>query len=419
MKVIFVNRYFYPDESATSRMATSLVEGLSRLGREHVHVITGRVRHDDTSKTLPKRERIGGVMVHRVWTTRFGRAGLIGRAFDYLTFHLALVWQLFRLARRGDICVVCTDPPLLSVSVLLPTLIMGARRVNWVMDLFPEVAIDLGLLRKNSIKSRLALWIRDLSFEWADMNIALTGKMAEYLAARGIPSHKRRIIHHWSDGTAIRPLPSQESSLRREWGLQGKLVVGYSGNMGRAHEFATVLDAARRLSHRLDIVFLFVGGGYHQKWIEGEVERLGLRNVLMKPLQPRERLCDSLAASDIHLVSLLPDMEPYIIPSKFYGIAAAGRPTLFVGDKDGEIARTVARAGCGAAVEIGDGEGLKREILGMAASEPLRHAMGSRARSLFEAEFSEARGLADWSRLLNDLNVLPAELPVSSSGQEI
>jgi glycosyltransferase involved in cell wall biosynthesis len=419
MKVILVNRYFYPDESATSRMVTSLVEGLSRSGHRHLHVVTSRSRHDDTGNTFSKRERIAGATVHRVWTTRFGRAGLIGRALDYLTFHLALVWQLLCLARRGDICVVCTDPPLLSVSVLIPTMIMGARRVNWVMDLFPEVAIDLGLLRKDSLESRAALWVRDMSFERADMNIALTGKMAEYLGARGIPPHKRKIIHHWSDGAAIKPVPPHESKLRQEWGLQGKIVVGYSGNMGRAHEFATVLEAARRLSHRPDIVFLFVGGGYHKNWIEGEAGRLGLRNILMKPLQPRERLSDSLAASDVHLVSLLPDMEPYIVPSKFYGIAAAGRPTLFVGHRDGEIARTVARAGCGAAIEVGDGEGLKREILKMADSEPLRNAMGARARALFEAEFSEARGLADWSKLLNDLSMLPAELSVSSPRQEI
>jgi len=419
MKVILVNRYFYPDESATSRMVTSLAKGLVRRGHGSVHVIAGRVRHDDTSSILPKRERIAGVMVHRIWTTRFGRAGLIGRALDYLTFHLALVWELFRLCRRGDTCIACTDPPLLSVSILLPTLLMGAKRVNWVMDLFPEVAIDLGLLRRDSIKSRVALWIRDVSFGWADMNIALTGKMAEYLATRGIPSRRQRIIHHWSDGEALKPMPPHESRLRQEWGLLGKTVIGYSGNMGRAHEFATVLDAARRLSHRSDIVFLLVGGGYHKQWIEDEVARLGLRNVLMKPLQPRENLADSLAASDVHLVSLLPDMEPYIIPSKFYGIAAAGRPTLFIGDRDGEIARLVARADCGAAVPIGNGEALERAILKLAASESLRKAMGARARALFEAEFSEARGLADWARALNDMSVRPSGQPVLSSRQEI
>jgi len=125
--------------------------------------------------------------------------------------------------------------------------------------------------------------------------------------------------------------------------------------------------------------------------------------VLMKPLQPRERLCETLGAADVHLVSLHPELEPCSVPSKFYGILAAGRPTLFVGDPDGEIARIIARTGCGAAVRIGEDAALADGIAGLAASDGRRAEMGAIARRTFDAEFLEARGIEAWQRLLRGL----------------
>jgi glycosyltransferase involved in cell wall biosynthesis len=408
MKVIFVNRYYYPDESATSRMVASLAKGLVQRGQTPVIALTGRAYHDDPKRTLPKRDVIDGVEVRRIWSTRFGRGGLLGRAADYATFHISLMWELLCVSRRGDVCVLCTDPPLLSVSAMLPTALTGAKRVNWIMDLFPEVAIDLGLLKRGGVIARSIQKLRDYSFSQANNNVVPMSRMEDFLTSRGIAEDRIAIVHHWSDGDAIRPIQSQDSTLRKEWNLEGKLVIGYSGNMGRAHEFDTVIDAAKRLAHRKDIVFLFVGGGYHRKRVEDEVRRLGLPNVIMKSLQPREKLADSLAASDVHLVSLLPDMEAYIVPSKLYGIAAAGRPTIFIGDSEGEVARTISRGDCGVTISIGDGARLEQVILDLAASEPRRRAMGERARALFEAEFVEARGHADWVRLLREVGSLPA-----------
>jgi len=137
------------------------------------------------------------------------------------------------------------------------------------------------------------------------------------------------------------------NALRREWGLDGRFVVGYSGNLGRAHEFATFFGAAERLCGRQDVVFLFIAAGAQREQVDEEVGRRGLGNVLFKPYQPWERLHESLSAADVHLVSLNAALEGLIVPSKFYGIAAAGRPTLFVGNTDGEIARLLREGDCG------------------------------------------------------------------------
>jgi len=410
MRVILANRFFYPDESATSRMMSSLAFGLAAQGVD-VEVVASRQRHGG-GVPFAAHERAGGVSFHRVPTARFGRARLLGRAVDYATYHLSAGWRIRRLARAGDIVIIGTDPPLFSVTATVALAGSRASLVNWMLDLFPEAAIELGLLRARGWAARLLCGLRDMSLRRAQLNVAPIKRMAELLADRGIASDSMLVMHQWSDG-AIRPIGPADNPLRREWGVEGKFVVGYSGNFGRVHEFGTILDAAEQVRHHPDIVFLFVGDGQRKAWIEAEIRRRGLTNVLMHPLQPRERLCQTLCAADVHLVSLLPALEPCSVPSKFYGILAAGRPTLFVGDSDGEIARIIARTGCGVAVRIGEAAPLAGAITGLAASATQRAEMGSRARQVFEAEFNEAVGIGAWLRLLASLAApgMPANAP--------
>lgn len=399
MNLILVNRYFHPDESATSRMLTSLALSLRENG-EAVHVVASRSLHNDSSTRLAARADLEGVVVHRVWTTRFGRDWLPGRAIDYATFHLATAWQLLRLVRRNDICVACTDPPMISVTALLPVLVRGGILVNWLLDLFPEVATELGIGRRDGLAMRISSWLRDLSLRRARMNVAPIRRMTEYLEARGIPAERLLTINHWSDGDAIQPIERDRNPLRREWGIGDRFVVGYSGNFGRAHDFDTFLAAAESLRDRDDIVFVFVGGGHQKGAIEAAVAERGLGNVVMKPLQPRERLAEALGVADLHLISLLPAMEPFIVPSKLYGILAAGRPAAFVGDLSGEIATVLRTGDCGHSVPPGDSEGLARVIRDLAASPELRIRLGRNARRQFEAGFSEPIGTAAWRRAL-------------------
>jgi glycosyltransferase involved in cell wall biosynthesis len=401
MRIIIANRFFFPDESATSRMMSSLAFGLAERGHS-VDVVTSRQRHDG-GPGFTACETLGGVRVHRVATPDFGRARLAGRALDYAAYHFGAGWRIRRLLGSGDVVIVGTDPPLFSITASAALAGSQATLVNWMLDLFPEAAMRLGMLRPGSIAARALCGLRDASLRKARLNVAPIGRMAELLAGRGIPPSKMVVMDQWSDGDAIRPVAPSQNPLRREWGLHGRFVVGYSGNFGRVHEFGTILGAAERLRHREDVVFLFVGSGHRRAWIEAEVRRRGLDNVVFKPLQPRERLAESLGAADVHLVSLLPDLEPCSVPSKFYGILAAGRPTLFVGDPDGEIARVISRTGCGAAVRIGEEEELAAHIVELSGSGALWAQMATAARCTFDFEFREAVGIDRWQRLLQAL----------------
>jgi colanic acid biosynthesis glycosyl transferase WcaI len=416
MRIFFVNRYFYPDQSATSRMASSLAFALASAGW-NVHVITSRQLYNDPGADLPVLSRTRGVVIHRVLCCRFGRAQLLGRLFDYLTFYVAGSWRLWRLASRGDAVVAATDPPLFSVCAAVVSRVAGLRLVNWLQDLFPEVASALRIKGCGRWLSAGLCALRDASLRCAETNVVPGAGMASYLARRGIPPERIWIRHNWSDGAGLRPIAPAANPLRREWGLRGKLVVGYSGNMGRAHDFTTIIAAAVALKPHADIILLLVGEGQHRAWIEDQVRQRDLPNVVLKPFQPEARLSESLGVADVHLVSLRPELEGFVVPSKFYGAAAAGRGVLFIGDKHGEMGRLIDEGRCGATVAEGDPMALCAWILQLRRNPEIAAAWGRRARALFEAQFDQPIAFANWQHLFAAIEQEPRLVTPASGWQ--
>jgi glycosyltransferase involved in cell wall biosynthesis len=342
---------------------------------------------------------------------------LLGRSIDYLFFHAhALIW-LLRNASSPDTVVICTDPPLLSVTCAIALKIKGATMVNWIMDLFPETAVQLGFFRRWRALARWVASIRNRSLGTPGITVCPTEKMADYLARNGIPRNRLVVMHHASDAEEIRPIESHSNEMRRQWGLSSKFVVGYSGNFGRAHEFDTIIEAARRLQHHPDICFLLIGGGNRHGDVLEKVQRLKLQNVIFKPLQPSDKLAESLSVADVHLVSLLPELEHCIVPSKFYGILAAGRPTIFIGDPDGEVARVVMSKGCGISVEIGAAQQLSQIISALHDQPALCAEMGRTARQLLLTDYSREAAVDGWAALFERLqNQRPAAIDVVHQG---
>lgn len=413
-RIIFVNRYFFPDHSATSQMLTDLAFALAASGEFEIHVLTSRQRYDDATAGLAALAVERKVVIHRVWTSTFGRRNLVGRAFDYFTFYASAAIQLLILANPGAVVVAKTDPPLISVVVALAAKLKSAVLVNWIQDLFPEVAAALGIrLAKGRIYTVLQR-LRNYSLKAADTNVVIGELMKQRLEKEGIAPARIRIIHNWADGEQIKPIAPALNALRKEWGLEGKFVVGYSGNFGRGHDFTTILDVAASLKDREDIRFLLIGGGAHRDWVEGETASRGLQNILFKPYQPRERLAESLSAADVHLVSLKPELEGLIVPSKFYGIAAAGRPVLFIGAPDGELARLVNVTKCGMQIDQGDAKSLRTAILRLSVDREMLTAIGDAGRKGFDESFSLENAVAAWRGILAACR--PARVSVCQRG---
>ena len=365
-RIIFINRYFYPDHSATSQMLSDLAFALADEGRS-ITVITSRQRYDDASARLPKNERIGGVDVVRIWTSRFGRSNLLGRLCDYLSFYCSVALSLLWRIQRGDVVVSKTDPPMLSLISTPLCRLKGATPVNWLQDLFPEVAVALGVGPGRVAKSAIDFIkkLRNASLRSSQHNIAIGRLMARRLRQLGVRSDQISILPNWADGRNVQLISPDENALRANWGLKDTFVVAYSGNLGRAHEIDTMLEAMKSLQAPStnaakgaapDICWLFIGGGALMPKLQEAVTKAGLTNVMFQPYQPRDRVSQSLSVGDVHLVSLRPELEGLIVPSKYYGIAAAGRPAIFIGDPQGEVAALLRDYQAGIAVACGNGE---------------------------------------------------------------
>ena len=166
--------------------------------------------------------------------------------------------------------------------------------------------------------------------------------------------------------------------------------------------FESTLPEGEGKANRSDqaIVFLFIGGGHYRPWLEQEARRRGLDNMLFRPYQPREHLRASLSVPDVHLISLLPSLEGLIVPSKFYGILAAGRPVLFIGDPQGEIGRLIHQADCGTTVGVGKSQALAEQIVRLYQSPALQAQWGQHARHLLIERFDRKKAIRAWDRLL-------------------
>lgn len=386
-RVIFVNRVFAPDESATAQLLGDLAGALATRGWK-VEVITA----------TPGPTAVAGVTVHRVGAEReWGVGGRLGR---YGAFLWAARRALRHLARPGDLVVLKTDPPLLAVVCTGPARRRGARVVQWLQDIYPEIltahagawtAAPLAPLRG----------LRNRAWRASARCLVVGAEMRAPVVAAGVPPSRLAVLPNWAPRELDAPAPAAAvATTRAAWGVADRFVVAYSGNLGRVHEFATVLAAAAALADLPEVVFLFIGGGARTAEVRVAARTRGLDNVRFLPAQPRAGLAATLAAADVHLVTLRPEFAALVSPSKLAGALAAGRPVAFVGPGDGAVARLLRDEACGAAIAAGEGAALAAVLRQWRADAAGRADRGQAARAAYERHFTLAAAVADWERQL-------------------
>jgi glycosyltransferase involved in cell wall biosynthesis len=226
--------------------------------------------------------------------------------------------------------------------------------------------------------------------------------MAVRVAEMGVDPARITEIQNFCDETSIVPVEPSDNPLRAAWGIgPDDFVVGYSGNLGRAHDLSTFLGAAERLRDEPRIRFLFIGGGHLRRELEREAVARRLTSILTKPYQPRADLARSLSVPDVHWLSLRPELEGLILPSKFYGIAAAGRPMIMVGDTEGDISRWATAHQFGYAVAVGAPEAFAKAVLQLRLDKVRTQNMGRNARNFVESHARRADLIELWSETLH------------------
>ena len=380
-------------------MLSDLTSALSEKDQQ-LTVFTSRLRYDRSDVPLPRRELWRGVRVLRLWSTRFGRSTLLGRGIDYFSFYVSAILAVLINGRRGHILVALTDPPMIGTVLHLFARMRGMRLVHWMQDMFPEVAQALLPGAKRALVFRIAKSLRNASLKRSDAVVVLGERMAERVAVQGAPLAIIHRISNWADEAALLPVAPEANPLRHAWALHGKTVIGYSGNLGRAHEFETIVQAILQTRALVNLRFLFIGDGAQLAPLKARLLSLNLLDrVHFEGYQPRANLSASLSAADVHLVSLQPELEGLIVPSKLYGALAVGRPVIFIGDLDGEVARVLQRNQCGQSVAVGDSRSLAQSMQSYLDSPRLR-IEGEAARRTFLENYTSNMATQRWTEVL-------------------
>jgi len=354
--ILFINRVYPPDSGATGRVLQQVATSLARAGWEVTILATAGGKADAGTITQD------GVTVVRIGTL-FSKSSLLARALGYALMIPSLLAQALILP-RADVVVTKTDPPMLLLLGPLLRVIKGSTLIHWAQDLYPEVAEEAGVLSSGSLIARLIRSLSTLSLKAHHRIISVGRCMSDRLLQRGISAEQIILIPNIGMEDDIHPVSRAGNPFRVQHGIpEDTLVVEYSGNLGRAHEFETVIEAARLLQDGVgEILFLIIGEGPSLPGVKERVEAFGLSNVRFLPSQLGSVLSESLGAGDLHLVTMGEGMSGLVVPSKFYGILAAKRPCLFVGPSDSEVARVIAEVGCGGIFSNGDAEGLAQAI---------------------------------------------------------
>ena len=391
MRLIFLNRFYWPDSPATAQLLTDLAESLAADGRD-VIVITGQ----PAAARRPARERRNGVDIRRVRSTHFGNRHLLTHAADFASYALAALFTLTVNLRRGDTLVVLTDPPLLAIPAVLVARLRRTPAINWVQDIYPEAAMILTNRRSFG-------WLRPLR-DWAWRHsaacVALGQDMAAVLLEHGVLPARLHLVPNWAPDGVSAAQPSTASALRAEWGLTGKFVVAYFGNLGRVHDLEVVLDLANALRDEPDIAFAFIGPGAQRPALEAAARSRGLDQVRFFPPQPRERRTEMLALGDVHLVTLRPGCERVVFPSKLYGICAAGRPVFFIGSTASEIAGMVVRHRLGLAYDRGAVAAMADRLRRLRRAPDELAAFGAAGLAFYASDGCLRRASQQWRDLL-------------------
>jgi glycosyltransferase involved in cell wall biosynthesis len=400
-KILIVNQVFWPDVSATAQYAHDLARHLVAQGHS-VHAIASASLYGHVGAALPRREVHEGITIRRVGANVFRKRGIAGRLFDFLRFYVAAVWLSATLPRQDVVICLTTPPFIIFVGIVLRWL-RGSRVVLWSMDLYPDVAIAANVIRAGSVAARLLGRLDQRLLQSCDRVVTLGRCMQSRLESRVRDPENLRCIELWSDPEEILLEESAQNPLRSEWGIGDRWTLMYSGNLGNAHDTRAILQAMDSLSSDDAIRWVIVGGGAGRFKIEAAVKHDAVRNVVLRGYQPRESVGRLLGLADVHLVAISQGFEGLLVPSKFYGVLAAGRPVVYIGPPGSEVERVIAEERCGLVVRPGDGAGLVSAIEALRNDPATGRAMGARGRSTLERRFSIQIGCGRWSMLIDEL----------------
>jgi colanic acid biosynthesis glycosyl transferase WcaI len=406
MNLLIICPHFRPDTAPTGDVMTSIVDELAARGHR-LHVITAlpwyqhhRVEDGWTGKWSRTEETEWG-FITRLHPFPTDKSNIPARAVAFGGFTALATASGLRPKFRPDAVLAMSPPLILGISGAIVARRWRVPFVFNIQDVFPDVAVEVGAIVNPAVIAT-ASWLERTLYRQSDAVTVLSEDLRENLTAK-LGSHRPervRVIPNFVDTDRVRPR-SAETAYRREFGLDGSIVIMYAGNLGYSQPVELLLDAASAMRDETGVRFVINGGGSARAGLERRAA--GLENVTFVGMQPKERLSEVLASADIHTVLLKEGLARSSVPSKLYSILAAARPCVASVDPGTEVSRTLADADAGVSVGPGDAEALTKALRGLVGDAAERARLGENGRRWVEAWMSPAAVAESYEQLFEEL----------------
>lgn len=414
-KVLLLTLVFAPDGVSTAQLMTELAQELHGAGHE-VTVLTTTPHYNVEPEARARqplvphwgrwlyRSELDGIRVyHASIPVKGDRVG--ARLLDYLRFHAISTLAGLLAVGRYDLLLVPSPPLTIGVSAWLLGLLRRVPFIYNVQEIYPDVAVSLGVLR-NPLLIRLMEGLERWIYGRATVITVISEWFRRRLVAKGTPDERLTVIPNFVDTDFMQPQPVAArggNAFAQAHDLVDKFVVLYAGNIGLTQGFETILAAAQRLQHLSDLRVVIVGDGARRAWLTETLAAGQAPNVLLLPYQPRSLVPQIYGAADLCLVPLKRGTAQETFPSKIYTIMAAERPVIAAADPDSELAWVVDHAGCGWSVPPDDATALATAIATAYAERATLPAKGQQGRVYVLANHSRRAVAQRYDHLIRQL----------------
>jgi colanic acid biosynthesis glycosyl transferase WcaI len=391
MKILVVSLYYDPDKcQSNGPIIRALCEDWAGAGHE-VTVLTSFPHYNcdavwpEYRGRLFQRDRVGQVRVIRSYIYVPRQRSGFGRILNYLSFNISST--LAGLFSGKQNVVFAMSPPL---TIGLTAFVLGLiKRIPYcynLQDIWPEVAVKLGMLRGEWL-IRFFEWMEKFIYRHSRKIFAISDEFKINLESKGVPSEKIEVIPNFVDTEFIKPMEKANPfSLAHD--LADKFVVLYAGNVGLSQGLEVILDAAEKLQDRREILFLIIGQGTCRDDLMAEAARRELTNVKLLPFQPESEVPEIYGACDVALIPLRHGITENSVPCKTYSIMAAGKPYIAGVDEGSTVSKLTDGVGCGVYIAPEDGDALADAVLKLHANADARRVMGGNGRNYVELHFA-------------------------------
>lgn len=386
--LVIINQYFPPDFASTGQLLEELAKSFQDE-KFNINVFTGMPAYYFNTKFASSYELEKNLQIRRSRVSRLVPKRYKGKIINSLLFCLRVLINTLFLQKKNTLILYTSEPAFLPIFGWLFSKLLNTPYIILIYDIYPEILVNLNLLKNNNFIIKIWKFFNKLSFDRARELIVLSSSMKEIIRNNySINSKKINIIPCWADPKLIHPIPREKNYFLTENNLNDYFVVLYSGNQGRCHDLITLINAAIILKENKKILFLFVGDGFQNKFIKKECSINSLSNCRFLPFQEKENLPYLLSSASIGVVSLNEDIVGLIAPSKLYGHLASGNPIAAISGKKSFLKEIIEKNNCGKWFNNGDAHGLAKWIIEMQENQNKLNEHGQASFNLFHQEFT-------------------------------